>query len=152
MTYWMLNLAFLAAAAGMAMAAARAGNKGQPARWGQKGHSVRPGKKSHSVRTGQKSLAARPHRSASAGRTQKAGTAVVITFALLCLLTAAFDNIMIASGLFAYSDAHISGWRIGLAPLEDFAYVLAAALLLPALWTLLPAGRPTGRRKDAHGE
>ena len=37
----------------------------------------------------------------------------------------------------AYDDERISGVRIGLAPLEDFAYPLAAAILLPALWVAL---------------
>jgi len=64
--------------------------------------------------------------------------AVLVVFAL----TAVFDNIMIAAGLFAYSDAHISGIRIGAAPIEDFAYPLAAVILLPALWSRL------GRRHD----
>lgn len=54
----------------------------------------------------------------------------------LVLLTAAFDNAMIAAGLFAYSDAHISGVRIGLAPIEDFSYPIAAAILVPAVWEL----------------
>lgn len=62
-----------------------------------------------------------------------------LSLALLALfvLTAVFDNVMIASGLFAYSDAHISGLRVGLAPVEDFAYPAAAVVLLPALWSLL---------------
>ncbi|GLB67687.1 lycopene cyclase domain-containing protein [Arthrobacter mangrovi] len=132
MTYWLLNAAFLAAAAAVALAAVL----------------VR-----HRRRTPAGTGARRPH---------TAGAAVVLTLLALCVLTAVFDNIMIAAGLFEYSAEHTSGWRIGLAPLEDFAYVLAAALLLPALWTLLPAGRQrTGRqtagkqaagRKDAHGE
>ena len=44
---------------------------------------------------------------------------------------------MIAVGLFTYADEHIIGLRIGLAPLEDFAYTLAALILLPALWAFL---------------
>lgn len=67
--------------------------------------------------------------------------ALAIAAAVLMLLTAVFDNVMIAVGLFDYSSAHISGIRIGAAPLEDFAYPLAAVILLPALWTRL-------RRKD----
>ncbi|RPF22359.1 lycopene cyclase domain-containing protein [Myceligenerans xiligouense] len=55
----------------------------------------------------------------------------------LLVLTAVFDNLMIAAGLFAYSDAQISGLRVGLAPVEDFAYPVAAVILLPALWSLL---------------
>lgn len=61
---------------------------------------------------------------------------VVLAAVALLVLTAVFDNLMIASGLFTYADAHISGLRIGLAPVEDFAYPLAGVILLPALWTL----------------
>ncbi|MFD5215909.1 lycopene cyclase domain-containing protein [Microbacterium sp. NPDC058345] len=67
--------------------------------------------------------------------------ALVIAAAVLLLLTAVFDNLMISAGLFAYSDAHVSGLRIGAAPLEDFAYPLAAVILLPALWSRM-------RRRD----
>ena len=62
------------------------------------------------------------------------------------LLTAIFDNLMIAAGLFTYSEELISGVRIGLAPIEDFAYPLAIAFLLPAVNALLP--RDT--RADRH--
>ncbi|WP_411376353.1 lycopene cyclase domain-containing protein [Arthrobacter sp. MPF02] len=61
-----------------------------------------------------------------------AGAAVVVL-----LLTAVFDNLMIAAGLFTYSPELISGVLVGLAPLEDFAYPVAAVLLLPSLWILL---------------
>lgn len=64
----------------------------------------------------------------------------VLAAATLLLLTAAGDNVMIASGLFAYSDPHISGIRIGLAPIEDFAYPLATAILLPGVWELTRRG------------
>ncbi|MDN3310087.1 lycopene cyclase domain-containing protein [Microbacterium oryzae] len=63
--------------------------------------------------------------------------AALLAAAALLVLTAVFDNVMIAAGLFAYSDAHISGMRIGTAPVEDFTYPLAAAILLPALWLFL---------------
>lgn len=56
---------------------------------------------------------------------------------VLILLTAVFDNVMIAAGLFTYPEEHLSGIRIGLAPLEDFAYPLCAAFLVPAIATLL---------------
>lgn len=74
------------------------------------------------------------------------GAAVAATAGLLCLLTAVFDNLMIAAGFFEYSSAQISGWRVGAAPVEDFLYVLAAALLLPALWQLLAAKSRVRRR------
>lgn len=60
-----------------------------------------------------------------------------ITAAVLVVLTAVFDNLMIAAGLFTYPDELISGLRIGLAPLEDFAYPVCAAFLAPAIHTLL---------------
>lgn len=63
--------------------------------------------------------------------------ASAIAAVILCILTAVFDNIMIAAGLFTYPPDLISGIRVGLAPIEDFAYPLCAAFLLPALWTLL---------------
>lgn len=58
--------------------------------------------------------------------------------ALLVLLTAVFDNLMIAAGLFTYPPEHLSGLRVGLAPLEDFAYPVCAAFGVPALYELLP--------------
>jgi lycopene cyclase domain-containing protein len=64
--------------------------------------------------------------------------AVAVTGVLVLVLTAVFDNVMIASGLFGYNPEHIGGAFIGLAPLEDFAYPVAAVILLPALWHLLP--------------
>ena len=60
---------------------------------------------------------------------------------VLMLLTAVFDNVMIAAGLFTYPPEHLSGARIGLAPLEDFSYPLCAAFLVPALYTLLDRRR-----------
>jgi len=61
----------------------------------------------------------------------------LIAGVITLVLTAAFDNLMIASGLFAYSAEHRSGIAIGLAPIEDFAYPIVAVLLLPAVWELL---------------
>ena len=63
--------------------------------------------------------------------------AVAVSFLILAVLTAVFDNVMIASGLFDYGQGTLTGARVGLAPLEDFAYPLAGVLLLPGLWILL---------------
>lgn len=60
--------------------------------------------------------------------------------AALFVLTAVFDNVMIGVGLFSYDAATLAGPRIGLAPLGDFAYPLAAGILLPAAWLLLGRG------------
>lgn len=70
--------------------------------------------------------------------------AVTLAAVALLILTTVFDNVMIASGLFEYSDAHISGLRIGVAPVEDFAYPLAGVILLPALWSLFGGGQGRG--------
>jgi lycopene cyclase domain-containing protein len=70
------------------------------------------------------------------------GLRIVGTLGILLLVTAVFDNVMIGVGLVGYDRAKISGAFVGVAPLEDFAYAVAAALLLPSLWVLL------GRRSD----
>ncbi|MDH6237986.1 lycopene cyclase domain-containing protein [Cryobacterium sp. CG_9.6] len=56
---------------------------------------------------------------------------------VVMVLTAAFDNVMIQSGLVDYSSENISGLYVGVAPVEDFTYPLAGLMLLPALWLLL---------------
>ena len=55
----------------------------------------------------------------------------------LVVLTAVFDNVMIAADLFRFDESQLSGVHVGLAPAEDFAWPLAAALALPALRLLL---------------
>jgi lycopene cyclase domain-containing protein len=62
---------------------------------------------------------------------------MAIGLAAVLLATAIFDNVIIGTGIVAYDPARISGVRIGLAPIEDFAYAIAAAVLLPSLWMLL---------------
>lgn len=63
--------------------------------------------------------------------------AIGITAAVTLLLTAVFDNLMIAAGLFTYDEDRLLGAHVGLVPVEDFAYPLAAAILLPSLWILI---------------
>ncbi|RNE67284.1 lycopene cyclase domain-containing protein [Cryobacterium tepidiphilum] len=67
---------------------------------------------------------------------------VALAGLVVLALTAVFDNVMIRLGLMTYAPDAISGVLVGVAPLEDFAYPLAALLLLPALWLLF------GRRGD----
>ncbi|TFD23845.1 lycopene cyclase domain-containing protein [Cryobacterium lyxosi] len=74
-------------------------------------------------------------------------SAVAGALTLTLLLTAVFDNLMIGAGLFSYDPEQISGVLIGLAPIEDFAYPLAAAILLPALW-VISGGTRLGRTDD----
>ncbi len=71
------------------------------------------------------------------------------TALVLIAFTAVFDNLMIAADLFTYPEQHISGIRIGLAPIEDFAYPICAAFLLPAIGALLPAPRRRSQRYAA---
>ncbi len=70
--------------------------------------------------------------------------ACIVGAGILLVMTAVFDNVMIGIGLVGYDAAKISGVFIGIAPLEDFSYSVAALVLLPSLWVLLGAGR--GRR------
>lgn len=71
--------------------------------------------------------------------------AIGTTLGIVLVLTAVFDNVMIAIGLVGYDEGAISGAFVGIAPLEDFAYALAAVFLLPSLWVLL--GARGGRRR-----
>ncbi len=112
MTYWLLNLPFLAIVALVAVAAV---------------------------------LARR------APRWREVGLAALV----LLVLTAVFDNVLVATGIVGYDAARISGVLVGVAPLEDFAYAIAAVVLLPSLWALLGGGldmrreaatRPPGSR------
>lgn len=76
-----------------------------------------------------------------------------LTIAALVVLTVVFDSLMIGMDLFRYDDEQLVGWFIGLAPIEDLAWPIAAGLLLPSLGELL-AGRgpdrspPAGRGDD----
>jgi lycopene cyclase domain-containing protein len=56
---------------------------------------------------------------------------------IVLILTAVFDNVLVGTGIVGYDPALISGARVGVAPLEDFAYAIAGLVLLPSLWTLL---------------
>ncbi|MGO1225663.1 MULTISPECIES: lycopene cyclase domain-containing protein [unclassified Brachybacterium] len=63
------------------------------------------------------------------------------TIAVLLVMTVLFDSLMIAVDLFRFEESLLLGWRIGLAPVEDLAWPLAAGLLLPSLWLLLTPER-----------
>jgi lycopene cyclase domain-containing protein len=56
--------------------------------------------------------------------------AIGLATAALVALTAIFDNVIVGTGIVAYDEALIMGIKIGVAPIEDFAYALAAPLLL----------------------
>jgi len=63
----------------------------------------------------------------------------------LVILTAVFDNIIVGTGVVAYDPDRISGLRLGVMPVEDFAYAIAAVVLLPSLWVLLTPRTPRER-------
>ncbi|MGP0224454.1 prenyltransferase [Paenarthrobacter sp. NCHU4564] len=127
MTYLWLALAFIAAAATAGVLLTRNATGGRLATDGQRG--------------GQ--------HAGNAGRHWKA---VGLALAALVVLTAVFDSIMIGMELFHYDPGHILGLRIGLAPVEDFAYPLAAALALPGLWIWLTRKRQgTSTVEDGSG-
>ena len=76
--------------------------------------------------------------------------AVGLTAGLLLVMTAVFDNVMIGIGLVGYNRDLISGAFIGIAPLEDFAYAIAAVVLLPSLWMLLGRTAGSGSERRSH--
>lgn len=57
--------------------------------------------------------------------------------AVLCALTVVFDTLMIRVGLYVFDPTKILGVRVWGAPLEDFAYAVAAGVAMPVLWTVL---------------
>jgi lycopene cyclase domain-containing protein len=89
--------------------------------------------------------------STSSGRGSLAAVvrAAGLSTAVLLVMTAVFDNVMIGVGLVGYDEARISGAFVGIAPLEDFAYAVAALVLLPSIWTLLGSRRETEAAKAA---
>jgi lycopene cyclase domain-containing protein len=56
------------------------------------------------------------------------------TLVALLLMTAVFDNFIVGSGIVAYDPSLLSGLFIGFAPIEDFAYTIVAAVLIPMTW------------------
>lgn len=85
-----------------------------------------------------------------AGRRRLVASAAALATAVLLLMTAVFDNVMIGVGLVGYDPDLISGQFVGIAPLEDFSYSIAALVLLPSVWTLLGGVSPkVDRGRDA---
>jgi len=78
-------------------------------------------------------------------------TSWAVATVLLLVLTAVFDNIMIAAGFFDYREDGISGIRLGLMPIEDFFYPIAGALLLAGVWELLGVRHPLRGERDPRG-
>jgi lycopene cyclase domain-containing protein len=60
----------------------------------------------------------------------------------MLILTAVFDNAIVAAGIVAYDPTKISGVVVGLVPVEDFAYTIAAVAIVPSVWSAM-----TNRKK-----
>lgn len=73
---------------------------------------------------------------------------LAFSLAVLVVLTAVFDNVMIGSGLFDYSQHTLLGFHVGLAPIEDFSYPVSVVMLAPALWWLAGGRPPAGSVKE----
>jgi len=65
------------------------------------------------------------------------GRPLLLCALALIALTAVFDNVIVGLDIVGYDDQLISGVRLWHAPIEDFAYAIGAALLVPAIWTWL---------------
>lgn len=72
------------------------------------------------------------------------------TVSALVIVTAVFDNFIVGSGIVAYNPDTLSGIFIGFAPIEDFAYTLVAAVLIPLTWWWL--GSRQEQKKSAAGK
>lgn len=70
-----------------------------------------------------------------------------LTLLALAVLTAVFDSVMIGADLFRFDESRLAGVFVGLAPIEDFAWPVAAVLVVPAV-VLLMTRRPGARRSS----
>lgn len=52
----------------------------------------------------------------------------------MLILTAIFDNLIILAGIVDYDNTKLLGINVGVVPIEDFAYVVVAILLIPSIW------------------
>lgn len=52
----------------------------------------------------------------------------------MLVITAIFDNLIVASGIVAYDESKLLGIKLLTVPVEDFAYTIVAVLLVPAIW------------------
>ncbi len=59
---------------------------------------------------------------------------IVTILAVLLMMTAVFDSLIVGTHIVAYDSLKIIGFYVGRAPIEDFAYTLAAVVLIPYLW------------------
>ncbi len=67
--------------------------------------------------------------------------AITLTLLALLAVTVVGDNLIIFFEIVAYDPEKIVGLMIGLAPIEDFAYSVVAAALVPGIWLALERRR-----------
>lgn len=67
-------------------------------------------------------------------RPTRPSRAWLFMFAVIFVLTLVFDNLLIWLGMYSYAPDKLLGLHVWLAPIEDFMYVVLAALLVPAVW------------------
>lgn len=60
--------------------------------------------------------------------------AFLFTLIVLLVLTAIFDNVLIAVSFIDYNFSKTLGITVGRAPIEDFMYAIVAAFIVPVLW------------------
>lgn len=53
-----------------------------------------------------------------------------VALLILLLMTAVFDNLIILAGIVSYDESTLSGIKIFIAPIEDFAYTLVLVPLI----------------------
>lgn len=61
--------------------------------------------------------------------------AIGFTMFWMLLMTLVFDNVIIALGIVGYDVTKISGFLLGLAPIEDFAYTVVSVMAVAIIWT-----------------
>ncbi len=59
---------------------------------------------------------------------------MVYSLAVVLLLTAIFDSLIVRLGIVGYNASRILGVYIFSAPVEDFAYAIASVLTVSLLW------------------
>jgi lycopene cyclase domain-containing protein len=55
----------------------------------------------------------------------------------MIVITAIFDNLIVAARIVGYDSSKITGIMIGIVPIEDFAYTIAAVLIVPSVWSAM---------------
>ncbi len=70
-----------------------------------------------------------------------------IALAILMLMTAVFDNLIILAGIVSYDESKLSGVKIFVAPIEDFAYTLVLVALIALAQSYLAKSQSSRKAK-----